>query len=136
MLKINNVTVAEPRKEGVTITDEPIWAPNTGRGADGKMVGDIVCWKRTIQVEWNPLTFNEAQTIRQAISNAPAFFTLVFSDVEPTSEKYQGANETPAQAAAKTVSATVYCSNIPRTIYSLSTAHQRHTGVTVTFIEQ
>ena len=120
MFKINNVTVAEPKKEGVTITDEPIWASNTGRGSDGKMIGDIVAWKTTVQVEWPVLTFSQTQTIVNALRNAGAFFPITYNDF----------------SSSTTETKTVYCGNIPRTIYSLTQAAQRHTGVTVTFVEQ
>ena len=120
MFKINGTSVAEPRKEGVTITDEPIWASNTGRGSDGKMVGDIVAWKTTVQVEWPPLSFSESQTIRNALRNAGAFFPIQYNDF----------------SSGSAVIKIVYCSNIPRTIYSLAQSYQRHIGVSVTFIEQ
>lgn len=120
MFKINGVTVAEPKKEGVTITDEPIWASNTGRGSDGKMIGDIVAWKTTVQVEWPALSFSDSQTIVNALRNAGAFFNIQYNDF----------------SSGSTVTKKVYCSNIPRTIYSLSQAAQYHLGVTVTFIEQ
>lgn len=120
MFKINGITVAEPRKEGVTITDEPIWASNTGRGSDGTMTGDIVAWKTTVQVEWPALSFTDSQTIVNAIKNAGAFFKIRYNDFSASTE----------------VEKTVYCSNVPRTIYSLAQAARYHMGVTVTFIEQ
>ena len=120
MFKINGTTVAEPKKEGVTITDEPIWASNTGRGSDGTMIGDIVAWKTTVQVEWPVLSFSQSQTIVNALKNAGAFFSIQYNDF----------------SASSTVTKTVYCSNVPRTLYSLAQAARYHTGVTVTFIEQ
>ena len=120
MFKINNVQVAEPARGGVQITDEPIWASNTGRGSDGKMIGDIVAWKTTIAVTWNPLTFAQSQLIRDTIMQAGAFFTIVYNDFSSTT----------------TVSKTVYCGNIPRVLESLASAYQRHSGVQINFIEQ
>ena len=120
MFKINGTTVAEPRKEGVTITDEPIWASNTGRNAQGKMIGDIVAWKTTVAVEWPSLSFSESQKIANALKNAPAFFPIVYNDF----------------SSGSTVTKTVYCSNIPRTLYSLASGQRRHFGVTITFVEQ
>ena len=52
MFKINGTQVAEPAFQGITITDEPIWAPNTGRAQDGTMTGDFVGWKRTVAGTW------------------------------------------------------------------------------------
>ena len=120
MFVINNTQVAEPAQGGVTITDEPIWAPNTGRASDGGMVGDIVCWKTTVSVSWPPLSFAESQTLANAIKNAGPFFQIQYND-------FSGSQD---------VTKTVYTSNLPRTLYSLATAFQRHTGVSVTFIEQ
>ena len=114
----------EPKREGITITDEPIWAGNTGRGSDGLMVGDIVTWKTTVQVEWPALSFSDSQTITNALKNAGAFFMIRYNDFNAT------------QSASALTTKTVYCSNIPKTIYSLAQAMQYHTGVTVTFIEQ
>ena len=120
MFKIGSTTVHEPAYGGVQITDEPIWAPNTGRGSDGTMIGDIVAWKTTVAVTWPPLSFTDSKTIRDALVNAGAFFSITYNDFSSSS----------------TVTKTVYCSNVPRTIASLNTAFQRHGEVTVTFIEQ
>ena len=127
----NWTTLPEPKKEGITITDEPIWASNTGRGSDGKMVGDIVAWKTTIQVEWAPLSFSQSQTIANALKGAGAFFQIRYNDFDAR------------QSASYLQEKTVYCSNLPRTIYSLAQlsspstkTFQYHTGITVTFIEQ
>jgi len=120
MFKIGNTTVHEPAYGGVQITDEPIWAPNTGRGSDGTMIGDIVAYKTTVAVTWPPLSFADSQAIRNAIMNAGAFFTITYNDF----------------SASSTVTKTVYCGNMPRVIASLNTAYRRHEGVQITFIEQ
>ena len=120
MFKINGISVAEPKKEGVTITDEPIWASNTGRGSDGTMIGDIVAWKTTVQVEWPALSFADSKVIADAIKKAGAFFNIQYNDF----------------SSGSTVTKKVYCSNVPRTIYSLVKNAQYHIGITVTFIEQ
>lgn len=118
MFKIGNTTVAEPKKEGVTITDEPIWAANTGRSTNGTMIGDIVAWKTTINVEWPPLSFSQSQAIVNAIKNAGPFFNITYNDF----------------SSGSTVTKNVYCGNMPRTLYSL--AKQWHTGVNIQFIER
>lgn len=118
---INGVTVHEPAKDGVTITEEPIWAPNTGRAQDGTMVGDFVGWKRTFAVTWPPLSFADTGAIITAVKNAGPFFTITFTNTK-------GGNGLE--------SAVVYASNIPRTVASLSSAYRRNTGVTITFVEK
>jgi hypothetical protein len=122
MFKINGTTVAEPAKEGITVTEEPVWAPNTGRDVNGTMTGDLVAWKRTVAVTWPPLSFTETGNILRAIKNAGPFFSISFS------------GDTSDVAAAITIR--VYASSIPRTIYSLVEGYKRHQGVTITFIEQ
>lgn len=74
--KLNNWTPPTPK--GVTVKAEKIWAPNTGRVASGKMVGDIVGYKLTIQVEWGILTEVQAADIDARIS--AAFFPVTFKN--------------------------------------------------------
>ena len=118
-LKINNVTMPEPALNGVAITDEPIWNSKTGRNSKGEMIGDIVAWKTTIAVTWPPLGFSDVALIRDTLRNAPAFFRLDYNDT-----------------STSTVSKTVYCGNIPRTLYSLAAGHRLHSGITIQFIER
>lgn len=111
-------TLPEPMKEGVTITDEPIWNSNTGRNVNGKMIGSITAWKTTVQVKWPALSFSQAKTIRDAIVGAGSFFNIRYYDFSTNTA----------------VEKTVYCSNVPRTMYSLT--KRFHLGVEATFIEQ
>ena len=75
---INGIPVATPKHSGVVITEEPIWASNTGRSSTGKMIGDIIAWKTTIAVSWPPLDFDAAKEIRDAIMNAGSFFKIKY----------------------------------------------------------
>ena len=129
MFKIGSTTVKEPAYGGVQITDEPIWSSKTGRNTSGTMIGDIVAWKRTVTVAWPPLTFKESQTIRKAIVDGGAFFSITFNDVLPTASSSSAVN-----IPSNTISMTVYCANIPRTLASLT--YKRHAGVVIQFIEQ
>lgn len=117
---INGVPVASPKIGGVSVTDEPIWAPNTGRSSTGKMIGDIVAWKTTVAVSWPPLSFDEAKKIRDAIRDAGPFFTIEYYDF----------------SASTMVSKSVYADHIPRTLYSLVDKYQRYKDITITFVEQ
>ena len=114
------VTMPSPAPEGLTITDEPIWSANTGRGATGVMSGDIVAWKRTIDLSFNPLSFSQSQLIRNTIRSAGAYFQVRFRDFDATSWE----------------TATVYVANLPRTIYSLAVGCRLHTGVKIQLVEQ
>ena len=121
MLKINGTTVAEPAKEGVEITDEPMWSENTGRNVNsGQMIGDIVAWKKTVQVTWPPLTFAQTNAIINEIKSAGAFFSLTYND----------------GSATEGTTITVYSGSPQRTIASIAAAFRRQIGVTVTFIER
>lgn len=117
---INGITVATPMHNGVVITEEPIWASNTGRSSTGKMIGDIVAWKTTIAVSWPPLSFEAAMKIRNAVINAGPFFKIKYYDFKTDAMQEK----------------TVYASNIPRTLYSLADGLQKYTDITITFVEQ
>lgn len=117
---INGITVATPKQGGVTITDEPVWSSNTGRSTTGKMVGDIIAWKTTVAVTWPPLSFSDAKKLRNAIKDAGAFFNIKYNDF----------------SADTLTEKTVYTSNIQRALYSIAEGYRKHTGFTVTFIEQ
>lgn len=118
---IDGTAVATPAVGGLVITDEPIWSSNTGRGSTGKMAGDIVAWKTTIEVTWPPLTFSQAHTLRDAIKNAGEFFDIYYTNFTTTNEL---------------VKKTVYASNIPRQLYSLTNKNRKYVGIVVTFVEQ
>lgn len=138
MFSIAGTQVAEPAHKGVTITDEPVWADNTGRTQTGIMAGDIVAWKRTVAVTWPPLSFDESQKIRRLIRANSPFFTISFNDVaiNGTWPTYEDGQYKGQPIPTTTTSMTVYCGNIPRTLYSIADALARHQGVTITFVEQ
>ena len=124
-MKINNVTVKEPKLGGVSVTDEPIWSSNTGRSSTGKMIGDIVAWKTTIEISWPPLTFAEMKAIRDAIRSGGEFFQIEYLDIASGST-----------VGTMPTTKTVYCANIPRLLYSTSDIYKRYTDITIQFIEQ
>ena len=124
-MKINNVTVKEPKIGGVNVTDEPIWSSNTGRSSTGKMIGDIIAWKATIEISWPPLTFAEMKAIRDAIRSGGEFFPIEYPDIASGST-----------VATMTTTKTVYCANIPRLLYSMSDIYKRYTDITIQFIER
>ncbi len=82
-LYINNVLMPAPAHQGVTISREPIWSPDTGRTASGKMVGSIAARKTTLKIKWPPLTMSQAATIKGAIEAAD-FFPVAFTDMTNT----------------------------------------------------
>lgn len=123
ILYIRNAYVADPAKGGVQITDEPIWSENTGRDVNsGQMIGDIVGWKKTVQITWPPLDFASVQEILNAINvrGKTPFFTLKYPDTSATS----------------LTEITVYTGAPQRTIESINAAYRRQMGFSVTFIER
>ena len=124
-MKINGTTVAEPKVGGIAVTDEPVWSANTGRSSTGKMIGDIVAWKTTIEVAWPPLSYAQMKAIRDAIKSGGEFFTIEYTDIESSST-----------LSSMSVQKTVYCGNIPRLLYSTSAKYQKYHEITITFIER
>lgn len=77
-LVINGVQMPNLKESGLTITKEKIWSSNTGRGASGYLIGDIVAIKYKLVCEWPALTRAETAQIDAAIS--PKFFNVTFLD--------------------------------------------------------
>ena len=123
-MKIRGVEVADPKFGGIEITEEPIWASNSGRSITGKMIGDIVTWVTSITVSWPNLSFGEAKTIRDAIigseGDGSPFFDLEYNDLDKDS----------------CVTKKVYVSSMPRTLESLVCGTGQLSGVAITFVEQ
>lgn len=121
------IQVAEPAHKGINVTDEPIWSSNTGRSSTGKMIGDIVARKSTIEVTWNVLTYAEAKEIIDAIKNAGEFFYIKYPDVSA------GIN---SDGSLKYAVKEVYAGNVPRGLYSLHKGIRYYTDVQITFIQR
>ncbi len=75
---IGGVTMPTPALSGLTIKKEKVWSKNTGRAADGDMIGDIVTIKYTLEITWAMLSRADVAKIDTAIS--PAFFDVTFTD--------------------------------------------------------
>lgn len=110
--------VAEPAHKGINVTDETIWSSNTGRSSTGKMIGDVVARKATIEVTWNALTYAQTKEIADAIKAGGNFFYIKYPDLGQYKVKE------------------VYAGNVPRELYSLHEGIKYYTGVQVTFIER
>ena len=124
---INGVTVKDPKIGGVMVTDEAIWSANTGRSSTGKMIGDIVATKTTIEISWSVLTYAEMKAIRDAIMSGGEFFNITYPDVEA------GINN---DGSLKTQTKNVYVANVPRQLASTSTKVRRYVDITIQFIER
>ena len=62
---IDGVTMPTPAFSGLTIKKEKIWSNNTGRVANGDMVGDLIAIKYTLEITWPMLSRADAARLMQ-----------------------------------------------------------------------
>lgn len=115
-IKIDGVEM--PRIKELTITREPVWSRNTGRGADGSMLGDIVAQKTTLQITFVPLS--DSQAAKLAAATEPAFFNVTYKD--------------PLTNATKTKK--MYAGTLPYPVYSYVDILPRYVGVGIKLVEK
>ena len=118
-LSVDGIALPTPKRDGVIISDERVWSANTGRTASGKMVGNTIAVKSTIQINWNTLTAAEAAQIRSVVSDKSKGFRVL---------KYTDLN-------GETVEKTVYFGTPSYTLRS-TYGGGRVVNVSVTAIEQ
>jgi hypothetical protein len=117
-LIIGGITMPALKKEGLNISKEKIWSSNTGRAADGGMIGDLVAIKYTLECEWPALSRAEVAAIDSAISSA--FFSVTFTD--------PGSNSRTTR--------TFYAGTPVYSVYSYIDGVRTYSGTKVTLIEQ
>lgn len=117
-LVIGGVTMPTLKKEGMTVSKEKVWSSNTGRAANGDMIGDLVAIKYTLDCEWPPLSRAQAAVIDAAVS--PAFFNVTFTD--------PGSNSR--------VTKRMYAGTPTYPVYSYVNGVKTYSGVKVTLIQQ
>ena len=103
---------------GLSISKNKVWASNTGRAANGNMVGDLIGIKYKLEATWPPLSAQQIATIDNIISNA--FFSVRFID--------------PAGGSQKTV--TCYAGDPVYPVYSYVDGVKTYMGVKVSLIER
>lgn len=73
----------------INFTNNKLWSANTGRTANGKMVGDIIGIKKSISIVWQGLTPSDVAGINIFISNAmKSFFKVKILDETFTENTY------------------------------------------------
>lgn len=79
-----------PAPVSMSVNDELIWTPDTGRTLSGTMVGEIVASKKNIGIKWSFLTEEEMLLIKRNV--ASNFFPITFRDdgMILTIESYRG----------------------------------------------
>lgn len=116
-ITINGVSVM-PKAEGLKITAEKVWSENTGRTADGTMVGDIIAIKPKLEIELPPMSRSEVASLDAAISSA--FFSVTYSDPRTNSR----------------VTGTFYANSPSYPVYSYVNGLPTYVGVKVNLIAQ
>lgn len=75
ILKAGSVVLPAPVK--LSVSDEILWSSNTGRSTkSGKMVGDVIAEKKTLDIEWGVLTADEMSLISSKLKSG--FYPVSF----------------------------------------------------------
>lgn len=76
-VKKQGQNIALPAPSRIQVGDEIIWSSNTGRTADGYMVGDIIAEKESLDITWSYLTKGERNLIKNNL--VAGFFPLIIN---------------------------------------------------------
>lgn len=76
-ITINGYRIPVPDENGFKRTKNKLWSSNTGRSASGKMLGDIIAVKYSLEFLWAKLTAAQITSLEAAVGT-DAFFTVVF----------------------------------------------------------
>lgn len=71
----NGVTLPSPTGHSESL--ELLWSSNTGRGATGDMIGDVITEKQTHRLTWNFLTEAEKELIESSLPTRDQGFASV-----------------------------------------------------------
>lgn len=80
-----------PEPSSISSSDEIIWSKNAGRSSEtGKMLGDVVAEKKTVDIKWEYITAAEAKLIKNTL--VAGFFPFTFEDYgsKTTITNYRG----------------------------------------------
>lgn len=86
ILTINGWEAPDPKLGSYTVAKEKVWSKNTGRGANGNMVGDIITRKIKITCTFAVLTEAQMSRLSAAIDSATEFFPVYYLDVDGTTK--------------------------------------------------
>lgn len=107
-----------PGVNSMTISANKIWSAKAGRAANGEMKGDIVAIKLKAQVQFVPLSDEQAALVDAAIS--PAYFSATFKNPR----------------TGKVETRTMYASDGQYPVYSYADDMPRYVGTAVDIIEK
>lgn len=88
IIKANGETLPSPVQ--ITSGEEIIWSNNTGRGDNGKMIGDVIAEKQTFSIKWEFLTKAEKKKIKKNLKAGFFKVQLIFSDETIDLSSYRG----------------------------------------------
>ena len=66
-----------PAPVEISVGNEIIWASNTGRASTGKMIGDVIAEKETLQITWGIITAAEKNKIKKYLKTG--FYPVVIN---------------------------------------------------------
>lgn len=82
VLYLNNIPVALPAKNGISIGRYKTWSENSGRTVSGKAIGTIKYIKYKLEITWNELTADEIEKIDKIVSDKKSpFIPVKFRDL-------------------------------------------------------
>lgn len=87
IIKANDVKLPSPTQ--ISSGEEIIWSSETGRGDNGKMIGDVVAEKETISIKWEYLTKTEKNLIKKNLIAGFFPIKLIFDDETVTLTSYR-----------------------------------------------
>lgn len=108
-----------PPIESLQIDRNCIWSKTTGRGADGKMIGDRVAFKWKLNISFAPLSDEQQAFLLNLIENQ-AFFNVTF--------------RSPKTGSNITIKA--YAGDFKSPVYSYVDDLPRYVGAAVNLVEQ
>lgn len=83
MATLKSGSTALPEPSSISSSDEIIWSSSAGRSSEtGKMLGDVVAQKKTLDVKWEYITADEAKKIKNTLK--AGFFPITFEDYGET----------------------------------------------------
>lgn len=100
LIKINNVLIKSPKALSVVINDLD---GESERNAAGNLIRDRIAVKRSVAIEWGPLTDAEISTILTAVGDV--FFSVTYPDPQlgtTTKTFYVGNRTTPVYSKCGT----------------------------------
>lgn len=88
VLKAGDTVLPTPVK--IESSEEIIWSSSTGRSASsGKLIGDVIAKKKTVDIEWGILEESDVKKIQQALT--AGFFNFSLYDCgDVTIKVYRG----------------------------------------------